>query len=95
MDNSNVAEQPSATDINVQPPEESGVVSRVTRVVSNAVRIMGLTPQQAFKGFLLVVLVAVLIWIVTVNLETALLKAKRQFKYSSSSDVQEISGLDE
>ena len=68
MENSSAAEQPSATDINVQPPEDTGVVSRVTRVVSRAVRKMGLTPQQAFKGFITVVLLAILIWIVTVNL---------------------------
>jgi hypothetical protein len=41
------------------------------------------TSSNVIKAILLVVLICILIWIVVFNIENALLKAKRLFKYKA------------
>jgi hypothetical protein len=54
-----------------------------------------LCESKIVKGLLVVVLITVLILLVSFNLENALVRAKRLFKYRSNAGVSEISGLDE
>jgi hypothetical protein len=86
--NENNSEQPSAADIQIE--EEPSSDNLFIHFIRNRIK-----PIKVFKALLLVVLLALLIWIISYNLENALLKAKRQFKYKSEEGVQEISGLDE
>jgi hypothetical protein len=83
MANRPASEEPSVDNINrLRDPEGRSLRHRFT-------------PSNVIKAILLVVLICILIWIVVFNIESALLKAKRLFKYKAEGDTPEISGLDE
>lgn len=83
------ADQPSAADINIQSSEEIGFIARVGNIGRR------LSASKVMKGVVLVTLVVILILLISSNLENALVRGKRLFKYRSNTNVQEISGLDE
>lgn len=80
--------QASAADINMDPAaaQNPGIIERVSRT---------LAASKVIKISLVIVLITVLVLLVMANMEGALLRAKRLFKYRPESEVNEISGLDE
>ncbi len=89
MESGRAADQPSAADINIQSNEEVGLMARVGNIGRR------LSASKVVKVLFLLGLLVIIIVLVSSNLESALVRGKRLFKYRSNAGVKEISGLDE
>lgn len=81
------SDQPSGVSINNSNPNQGREQSFMQRHQINAFTLV--------KIGVACILFAIMMWIIFTNLQKALVKARRQSKYSAEMQVKQISGLDQ